>query len=108
MNDRRMQLIEHFTTRCSIAIEEAKKKADMICNLQDELSKRDVRFKFLKKDGTIRDAYGTLHKDVIPPTMGTGRPWDLDFSYSLTWNACRTAHSRKRILYHLSNQNKRF
>ena len=74
MDDRRMQLIEHFTTRCSIAIEEAKRKADMNCNLQDELSKRDVRFKFLKKDGTIRDAYGTLHKDVIPPTMGTGRP----------------------------------
>ena len=74
MDDRRMQLIEHFTTRCSMAIEEAKKKADINCCLQDELNKRDVRFKFLKKDGTIRDAYGTLHKDVIPPTLGTGRP----------------------------------
>ena len=29
MDDRRMQLIEHFTTRCSMAIEEAKKKADI-------------------------------------------------------------------------------
>ena len=57
-----------------MAIEEAKKKADINCCLQDELSNRDVRFKFVKKDGTIRDAYETLHKDVIPPTLGTGRP----------------------------------
>lgn len=73
MDERRIQLIEYFTARCSMDIEEAKKKADINCNLQDELNKRDVRFKFLKKDGTIRYAYGTLHKDVIPPTMGTGR-----------------------------------
>ena len=95
MDERRMQLIEHFTTRCSIAIEEAKKKADMICSLQDELSKRDVRFKFLKKDGTIRDAYGTLHKDVIPPTLGTGRP--LGFGLQLFFDLeCMSYRSFKK------------
>ena len=95
MNDRRMRLIEHLTTRCSIAIEEAKKKADMNCNLQDELNKRDVRFRFLKKNGTIRYAYGTLHKDVIPPTMGTGRP--LGFELQLFFDLeCMSYRSFKK------------
>ena len=95
MDDRRIQLIEHFTTRCSMAIEEAKKKADMNCALYEELNKRDVRFKFLKKDGTIRDAYGTMHKDVIPPTMGTGRP--LGFGLQLFFDLeCMSYRSIKK------------
>ncbi len=95
MKSDRIKLIEHFINKCSMAIEEAKKKADMICNLQDELNKRDVRFKFLKKDGTIRDAYGTLHKDVIPPTMGTGRP--LGFGIQLFFDLeCMSYRSFKK------------
>lgn len=95
MDARRKQLIEHFMKTCSMAIEEAKKVADMNCNLQDELSKRDVRFKFVKKDGTIRDAYGTLHKDVIPPTLGTGRP--LGFGLQLFFDLeCMSYRSFKK------------
>lgn len=95
MDERRMQLIEHFTTRCSMAIKEAKKKADINCYLQDELKKRDVRFKFLKKDGTIRNAYGTLHKDVIPPTLGTGRT--LGFGLQLFFDLeCMSYRSFKK------------
>ena len=90
MNKRRMQLIEHFTELCAMAIEEAKEKADMNFSLYEELKKRDVRFKFLKKDGTIRDAYGTLHKDVIPPTMGTGRP--LGFGLQLFFDLERMSY----------------
>ena len=101
MDERRMQLIEHFTTRCSMAIEEARKKADMNCNLQDELSKRDVRFKFVKKDGTIRDAYGTLHKDVIPPTMGTGRPlgFELQLFFDLEYMSYRSFKKENLISF---------
>jgi hypothetical protein len=95
MEARKQQLIEHFITKCSMAIEEARNKADMNCNLQDELKKRDVRFKFLKKDGTIRVAYGTLHKDVIPPTLGTGRP--LGFGLQLFFDLeCMSYRSFKK------------
>lgn len=95
MDARKQQLLEHFITKCSMAIEEAKQKADINCNLQDELNKRDVRFKFLKKDGTIRDAYGTLHKDVIPPTLGTGRP--LGFGLQLFFDLeCMSYRSFKK------------
>ena len=95
MKSDRIKLIEHFINKCSMAIEEAKKKADINCNLQDELNKRDVRFRFLKKDGTIRDAYGTLHKDVIPPTMGTGRP--LGFGLQLFFDLeCMSYRSFKK------------
>ena len=95
MKSDRIKLIEHFINKCSMAIEEAKKKADINCNLQDELNKRDVRFRFLKKDGTIRDAYGTLHKDVIPPTFGTGRP--LGFGLQLFFDLeCMSYRSFKK------------
>ena len=95
MDARRKQLIEHFMTKCSMAIEESSKKADVNCNLQDELNIRDVRFKFLKKDGTIRDAYGTLHRDVIPPTLGTGRP--LGFGLQLFFDLeCMSYRSFKK------------
>ena len=95
MKSDRIKLIEHFINKCSMAIEEAKKKADINCNLQDELNKRDVRFRFLKKDGTIRDAYGTHHKDVIPPTMGTGRP--LGFGLQLFFDLeCMSYRSFKK------------
>lgn len=95
MDARRNQLVEHFMAKCSMAIEEAKKKADINCCLQDELSKRDVRFKFVKKDGTIRNAYGTLHRDVIPPTLGTGRP--LGFGLQLFFDLeCMSYRSFKK------------
>lgn len=32
-----------------------------------------VEFDFLKSDGTIRHAYGTLKAEIVPETKGTGR-----------------------------------
>ena len=32
-----------------------------------------VTFTYLKKDGTIRNAIGTLKKGLLPETLGTGR-----------------------------------
>lgn len=32
-----------------------------------------VRFYFRKVDGTIREAWGTLKADLVPPTTGTDR-----------------------------------
>lgn len=32
-----------------------------------------VKFSYTKKDGTIRTAIGTLKKNLLPETLGTGR-----------------------------------
>ena len=95
MDSRRKQLIEHFINKCSMAIEEAKKVAEMNCELYDALGEREVRFKFLKKDGTIREARGTMRQDVIPPITGTGRP--LGFGLQLFFDLdCMSYRSFKK------------
>lgn len=101
MDARRKQLVEHFITKCSMAIEEAKKVADMNCELYDALSEREVRFKFLKKDGTIREARGTMKHGVIPPIMGTGRPlgFGLQLFYDLDCMSYRSFKKENLISY---------
>jgi len=37
------------------------------------LLERDVKIKFEKKDGTIRDMVCTLKESVVPETKGTGK-----------------------------------
>lgn len=34
-----------------------------------------VSFQFIKLDGTLRTAHGTIKGDLVPPTKGTGRPF---------------------------------
>lgn len=44
---------------------------------RDSLSRREVRFCFVKKDGSLRDAWGTTCLDLIPATehpKGKRRP----------------------------------
>lgn len=95
MDARRRQLIEHFMNTCSLAINEAREKADMNCELHDALGEREVRFKFLKKDGSVREARGTMRHDVIPPIMGTGRP--LGFGLQLFFDLdCMSYRSFKK------------
>lgn len=62
----------------------------MLAKLQDSLQKGKVRFQFRKVDGSVRDAYGTLHKSMLPPPVegGSSRPpqptlqvyWDIEAS----------------------------
>lgn len=101
MDARRKQLIEHFMTKCSMAIEEANRVAEMNCELYDALSEREVRFKFLKKDGSIRDARGTMKHDVIPPIMGTGRTlgFGLQLFYDLDCMSYRSFKKENLISY---------
>lgn len=49
MDARRKQLIEHFMKTCSMAIEEAKKVADMNCKLYDALGEREGQIQVLKE-----------------------------------------------------------
>ena len=98
MDARRSALIEHFTNRCSMAMGEANRLADLNIRLHDALQTQDVRFTFAKKDGTIREAYGTMRSDVIPNIRGTGRP--LGFECQLFFDIERQGYRsfRKELL----------
>ena len=49
---------------------------DLVNGLKQELNKREVKFSYLKKDGSVREARGTLHSEIYgkdnEPT-GSGR-----------------------------------
>jgi hypothetical protein len=97
MKSDRIKLIEHFINQCSMAIEEANKVADMNCELYDALSIHNVRFVFTKKDGTLREAYGTMKHDVIPQILGTGRPLNFDLQLyfdldKMSWRSFKKAN----------------
>jgi len=68
-------------------------KADEIMLLQEKMMEQAVKFQFKKKDGTIRDAVGTLNFDLMVQEDGkkyefktSGKPecpttmgyWDLE------------------------------
>jgi len=46
-------------------------KADEIMLLQEKMMEQAVKFQFKKKDGTIRDAIGTLRRDKMVQEDGT-------------------------------------
>lgn len=103
MEYRKQQLIEHFIAKCSMAIEEANKVADMNCELYDALCSHNVRFVFEKKDGTMRDAYGTMRYDITTPLIGTGRPlsFDLQLYFDLDKMAWRSFKKANLISFQI-------
>lgn len=50
---------------------------DLVNGLKEELRKRKVKFKYIKKDGTEREAFGTLNSDIYgkenEPSGNSGR-----------------------------------
>lgn len=46
-------------------------KADEIMLLQEKMMAEAVKFQFVKKDGTIRDAVGTLNRKLMKQPDGT-------------------------------------
>ena len=52
---------------------EALKVAWANIKLKAQMKSRIVKFYFQKIDGSIREAYGTLAENIVPPTLGTGR-----------------------------------
>lgn len=48
-------------------------KADEVMMLESEMLKRAVKFAYLKKDGTTREAEGTLDPEKM--IMANGEPW---------------------------------
>lgn len=100
MNDR-IALIEHFMTKCSMAIEEAEKIAEANHKLLQKLRTEScVEFKFQKIDGSIRTAKGTLKADILPEIKGSGRiiPIDQQVYYDLEKKTFRSYKKSKLII----------
>lgn len=52
---------------------EAMKCAWANAKVKAAMTKRIVKFYFLKVDGSTREAYGTLKSDIVPQTQDSGR-----------------------------------
>lgn len=66
-----MSLAWQFVKRNGYTMSQALKCAWANVKLRAALNKRIVKFYFQKVDGTLREAYGTLASDKIPPIAGT-------------------------------------
>lgn len=62
-----------FVRQCGFSMSDALKQAWLNYKLRCELTQRIVKFYFQKVNGDIREAYGTLKADVLPPTQDSGR-----------------------------------
>lgn len=74
-NDMRelMNTAWQFVKRNGYTMGEAMKVAWMNYKLKKQMTRRIVKFYFMKVDGSIREAYGSLAESIIPRTQGTGR-----------------------------------
>ena len=68
-----MTLAWQFVRKNGYTMSEALKTAWANIKLRSALGKRIVKSYFLKVDGTLREAYGTLMSDRIPATSGDNR-----------------------------------
>ena len=62
-----------FVRTTGMTMSEALKLAWRNFKLKVAMKHRIVKFWFVKIDGTVRQAYGTLIDRMLPPTKGTGR-----------------------------------
>jgi hypothetical protein len=68
-----MNLAWSFIKKNGFTKSEALKAAWANIKLKARMAAGIVKFAFTKVDGTIREAYGTLAENLVPPTQGTGR-----------------------------------
>jgi len=59
-----------FIRQNGFSFSEGLKKAWAISRLKEKMYKGIVKFHFIKIDGSIREAYGTLNEKLIPPVIG--------------------------------------
>ena len=69
-----MNLAWTFVKNLGFSMSDALKVAWQNYKLRAALANRIVKFYFQKVDGSIREAYGTLRADRIPPVEGTRKP----------------------------------
>lgn len=63
-----MTLAWQFVKRNGYTMSEALKCAWANMKLMGQMKDRIVKFYFLKVDGTVREAYGTLKRELVPET----------------------------------------
>lgn len=68
-----MRLAWQFIKRNGFTLSEALKEAWANIKLVAAMHKGIVKFYFQKVDGTIREAYGTLKSELVPPTGSNRR-----------------------------------
>lgn len=68
-----MNLAWQFVRKNGYTMSEALKVAWRNIKLRAYMKKAIVKFHFQKVDGTIREAFGTLIENCLPPTKGTGK-----------------------------------
>lgn len=68
-----MTLAWQFVKRNGYTMSEALKCAWANMKLMGQMKNRIVKFYFLKVDGTVREAYGTLKSELVPKTGKSNR-----------------------------------
>ena len=68
-----MSLAWQLVKRNGFSMSEALKCAWANMKLKTAMKQRIVKFYFKKVDGSVREAYGTLKKNLIPATSGDSR-----------------------------------
>ena len=63
--------IIRYLTSTGYSRSQAEFKAEIISGLENDMRADIVSFQYLKKDGTIRNARGTLSDELVPPTNGS-------------------------------------
>ena len=72
-----VELAWQMVKRNGYTMREALKVAWANIKLKAKMCTGIVRFYFRKVDGSIREAFGSLKEDLLPPTSGTGRKASL-------------------------------
>ncbi|MCF0202495.1 MAG: DUF2693 domain-containing protein [Bacteroidaceae bacterium] len=88
------EIAENNTVPMSTAIE--------IASCIDMMRSGNVHFRFLKKDGSVREAVGTLQQEVVQPTLqGSGKelPKNLVAFYDTEKEAWRSFDVRRWLGY---------
>lgn len=65
-----MTMAWQFVKRNGYGMSDALKAAWRNFKLKAAMAKRICKFYFIKVDGTLREAYGTLRSDLLPTTAG--------------------------------------
>lgn len=75
---------------------EAERLSNMAASLHEEMKCREVSFSFVKKDGTIRNAIGTLMEEGTPTSTRTREPNYSTLTYfdvqKQSWRSFRIAN----------------
>ena len=74
-SDRRsvFTLAWQFVKTCGMNLSEALRLAWRNIKLRKAMHERIIKFTFLKIDGSVRQAFGTLSENIVPATAGTDR-----------------------------------